>query len=281
MTIKEINAAVEEGQSLKQIAQAYSEIANLKIKKIRAEVERNRIFFQEISKVYSLIKKLAAKRKINILKPKKTVSIALTSNHRFYGQINSDLLEFFIATTARLDTDRIILGKMGIDAVKAQPADCNFQAVILKEDQPDTDELKMLVDLLKNYNQVLVFYSSMKSLLIQSPTVTDISATSTPDLQDNPDNLRFIFEPDLPKILEFFDSQIITLLLEATFLESELSRTASRFISMDSAESAANKFIEEHRVLKVYAKRNMDNNTILENLASMMALRKETLDVRR
>lgn len=281
MTIKEIDSAIEEGQSLKQIAQAYSEIANLKIKKIRAEVERNRIFFQEISKVYSLIKKLAAKRKINILKPKKTVSIALTSNHRFYGQINSDLLEFFIATTARLDTDRIILGKMGIDAVKAQPADCNFQAVILKEDQPDTDELKMLVDLLKNYNQVLVFYSSMKSLLIQSPTVTDITATSTPDLQDNPDNLRFIFEPDLPKILEFFDSQIITLLLEATFLESELSRTASRFISMDSAESAANKFIGEHRVLKVYAKRNMDNNTILENLASMMAVRKEKLEVRR
>lgn len=290
MTIKEIDSAIEEGQSLKQIAQAYSEIANLKIKKIRAEVERNRVFFREISKVYSLIKKLAAKRKIIITKPKKTASIALTSNHRFYGQINSDLLEFFAALTAKLDTDRIILGKMGIDALKAQSAGKNFREVILKEDQPSADELKMLVNNLKDYNQVLVFYSSMKSLLVQQPIVTDITASSGTDLRNNPtlkpgldnsEDLKFIFEPDLPKILEFFDNQIITLLLEATFLESELSRTASRFISMDSAESAANKFIDEHRVLKVYAKRNMDNNTILENFASMMALRKETLDVRR
>ena len=91
MTIKEIDAAIEEGQSLKQIAQAYSEIANLKIKKIRAEVERNRFFFQEISKVYSLIKTLAMEKKINVTKSKQTVSIVITSNHRFYGQINSDL----------------------------------------------------------------------------------------------------------------------------------------------------------------------------------------------
>lgn len=288
MNIKEIDAAIEEGQSLKQIAQAYSEIANLKIKRIRAEVERNRFFFQEISKVYSLIKKLAVKRKISIAKPKKTVSIALTSNHRFYGQINSDLLEFFTATTAKIDTDRVILGKMGIEAYKAQSKNKNFAEVILKEDQPEAEELKMLVNFLKDYNQVLVFYSSMKSLLIQEPTVTDISA-SVPAGQEETDEkttdkeeknsdkneFKFIFEPELSKILEFFDNQIITLLLEATFLESELSRTASRFISMDSAESEANKFIDEYKVLKMYVKRNMDNNTILENFASMVALRKE------
>src|SRR3989344_2923190 len=106
MTIKEIDATLEEDESLKLIAQAYSEIANLKIKRIRADVERNRIFFQEISKVYALIKKLAIQRKINIVKPKQRVSIIITSNYRFYGSINADLLEFFVNTTQKLDTDR-------------------------------------------------------------------------------------------------------------------------------------------------------------------------------
>lgn len=279
MTIKEVDAAIEEGQSLKSITQAYSEIANLKIKKIRTEVERNRFFFQEISKVYALIKKLAVKKKINITKPKKTISIVLTSNHRFYGQINSDLLKFFIQVTSSLETDRIVLGKMGIEYFKAQTVFKSLGEVLLKEDQPSTAELKFLVDLMKDYNQVLVFYSSMKSLLVQQPTMTDITASNVlanePTTQKKEEEFKFIFEPDLMKILQFFDSQIITLLLEATFLESELSRTASRFISMDSAETQANKLIKEYLMIKAYAKRNMDNNTILENFACMMASRKE------
>ena len=282
MTIKQIDAAIEEGLSLKQIAQAYSEIANLKIKRIRAEVVRNRVFFKEIEEVYALIKNLSLIKKINITKPKKTMSIVLTSNHRFYGNINSDLLKFFTKFTENMTTDRIMLGKAAIDYFRATSIFKSYQKVILKEDQPDSSELLALTNMVKDYNQVLVFYSSMKSLLVQQPVVTDITASST--LVASGSNLhpqgkeefKFIFEPDLGKILHFFDSQIIALLIEGTFLESELSRTASRFISMDNAETQANKFIKDYQSAKTYAKRNMDNNTILENFATMIAVRKES-----
>lgn len=281
MTIKQIDALLEEAESLKAITQAYSEIANLKIKRIRAAVERNRVFFQEISDVYALVKNLAFKKGVKTtVKPKKTISIVLTSNYRFYGSINSDLLEYFVATTSKLDTDRIMLNKAAIDYFRAQPVFSGYKEVLLKDDQPDTNELLNLVSLLKDYKQVLVFYSSMKSLLHQVPTAIDITASTPHPEGEQPRHLpgeqdfKFIFEPDLSKILEFFDSQIITLLLEGTFLESELSRTASRFISMDQAETEANKMIKEYLTLKAYVKRNMDNNTILENFASMMAVRK-------
>lgn len=286
MTIKQIDEALDEGESLKLIAQAYSEIANLKIKRIRNEVERNRVFFQNISKVYALIKNLSLKRKINIQKPKKTVSLVITSNYRFYGSINDDLLEFFVAQTRKFPTDRIMLGKAAIDYFKAQHIFQNYQEILLKGDQPNAEELLALVHSLNEYNQVLIFYSSMKSLLIQQPTMADITASSSSfasrnsltrneQRTTNKEEFKFIFEPDLTKILQFFDSQIITLLLEGTFLESELSRTASRFISMDSAENEANKFIKTYQSLKAYTKRNMDNNTILENFAAMATTRKE------
>ena len=289
MTIKEIDAALEEGQSLKAITQAYSEIANLKIKRIRAEALRNRVFFQEILGVYALVKTLSLKKKINVpSKPKKVVSIILTSNYRFYGAINSDLLEFFVKTIQKLDTDCIYLGKAAIDYFKAQPQLNQGHVsteVLLKDDQPDTAELLNLVGLLSNYKRVLVFYSSMKSLLVQVPTAMDITASSSSlvnssfvnEKRTTNNEFKFIFEPDLSKILQFFDSQIITLLLEGTFLESELSRTASRFISMDKAETEANKLIKQYLTLKAYVKRNMDNNTILENFATMMAVRKGDL----
>jgi len=284
MTIKEIDAALEEGESLKAIAQAYSEIANLKIKRIRNAVERNRLFFNEILKVYSMVKSLALKKKVSIIKPKKRLCVLLTSNHRFYGNINTSLINYFIGSTRELpDIDRIILGKGGVEYFRAINILPNFKAVILKDDMPTSEELANLVNLSADYNQVLVFHSKFKSLLMQQATSTDITATSlylkeyvkTFHKEGSETEMRFIFEPELPKVVKFFDSQILTLLLESTFLESELSRTTSRFISMDQAETASMKFIKEYQTLKAYAKRNMENKAILENFAAMVAVRKE------
>ncbi len=278
MTIKEIEEALEEGEGLKTIAQAYSEIANLKIKRIRGLVERNRYFFQEISKVYSLIKKLAEERKVSYKKPKSIVSVILTSNYRFYGSINSDLIKFFIATTQKLNTDIILLGKAAVDYFKANHVFKNYQQILLKDDQPNATELTELINLINPYNQVLIFHSRLKSLLTQKSVVTDITATSTPlPHLEGKEEFRFIFEPELSKILAFFDSQILTLSLESTFLESELSRTASRFVSMDSAENEANKFIDEYEKQLAFAKRTIINNQILENFATIAASRKGLL----
>ncbi len=283
MTIKEIDERIEEGQSLKAISQAYSEIANLKIKRIRSAVERNRLFFDEISTVYGIIKALALKKKMVLQKAKKRLCILLTSNYRFYGNINSSLNKYFLGSTRELaDVDKLILGKGGIEYFRATKLLPNYKEVLLKDDMPSGQELTDLVNFCKDYNQVLVFHSKFKSLLTQQATFTDITATSlylqesvkVYDTKKNQALMRFIFEPDLAKILAFFDSQVLTLLLEGTFLESELSRTASRFISMDQAETEANNSIKSYLTLKAYAKRNMGNNTILENFASMAAIRK-------
>lgn len=284
MTIKEILANLEEGQSLKLIAQAYSEIANLKIKKLRNEVERNRLFFDEILKVYGLVKALALTKKIAISKPKKRLCILLTSNYRFYGNINTSLINYFVGSTAKLpDIDRMIIGKGGINFFKASNLLPNYQQVVLKDDMPGPSELIDLVKISTSYNQVLVFHSQLKTLLQQTATFTDITAigfylrefhTRIFNPKKGENLTRFIFEPELPKILKFFDSQILTLLLEQTFLESELARTASRFISMDSAETEANKFIRQYEKLKVYAGRNKQNMAILENFAGTLAAKK-------
>lgn len=294
MNIKDIDDAILEGESLKAIAQAYSEIANLKIKKIRDRVEKNRQFFDEILRVYSLVKAFALQKKVAIVKPKKRLCILLTSNYRFYGNINSSLINYFIGSTRELlDIDRVILGKGGINYFKAAKVLPNYQEIILAKDLPTPQELANLANISADYNQVLVFHSKFKSLLVQQATFADITAVSlfmsdfyvkqlNPKGNDRSSRFisrsetvpRFIFEPELPKMLRFFDSQILTLLLEQTFLESELSRTASRFISMDQAESEADKFIKEYHKLKAITKRNTDNNAILENFATMMAVRK-------
>lgn len=273
MTIKEIDQLIEEGNSLKQIAQSYCEIANQKIKRIRANLDRNRQFFNEISEVCGMVKTLSLKNKVTLPKTKIRLSIILTSNYRFYGNINSDLIDFYIALTKDVQTDRIFLGKAAIDYFKANNVFKEGQEIILKSDQPTGEELTSLVNIIKDYNQVLVFYPRFKSLLVQEPVFSDIT-TLAKISQKSDSDFKFIFEPDLPKLLSFFDSQILTLVLEETFLEAEVARTASRFISMDQAETEANKYIKEYIKVKAYAKRTVVNNQTLENFASMAAVRR-------
>lgn len=284
MTIKEIEAALEEGDSLKSIAQAFSDIADLKIKRIRNSVERNRLFFDEIATVYATVKAVAIKKKAAYVKPKAKLCLLLTSNNRFYGAINSSLIKYFIGSTRQLPAaDKIILGQGGIDYFRAFKVFPKLYELTLKDDLPTSLELAHLAQACADYNQVLVFHAKFKSLLTQQATFTDITQISfylnefrIKSLAGGPAKFvfDFIFEPELIKILKFFDSQILTLLLEQTFLESELSRTASRFIYMDQAEGEANKFIKQYQALKASAKAGFVNNAILENYASMMAVRK-------
>lgn len=272
MTIKEIDQIIELGQSLKAISQAYSEIANLKIKKIRARVEQNRLFFGEIFQIYSMVRSFALKKGVAVAKFKPRVSLILTSNYRFYGNINARLIDLFVLKTKDLQTDRVLIGKAAGEYFEAARIFPNCQKILLKDDLPTAEELKNITETVKDYNQVLVFYPRLKTLLLQEPQVADITIlTKLPAGED----VRFIFEPELPKILAFFDSQIINLVLEQTFLEAEVARTASRFISMDRAENEANKFIKEYEKLKNYTRTSLLNKQILENFATLMAIGKE------
>lgn len=277
MTIKEIDQLLDEGNSLKQIAQAYSEIANQKLKRIRSEVERNRIFFEEISKIYSLIRVIAQKKGIVVAKTKKRICILQTSNFRFYGNINSSIIEFFIEQTKNLDTHRVIIGKTGIEYFQSNKIFPGFTPMVLKNDHPSPNELSAFANVTKSYSQVLIFFSKFKSLLVQEPAVADITETSQNIALNDKNNLQFIFEPEIAKTLEFFDSQILTLLIEQAFLESEVARTASRFISMDQAETEANKYIKQYSSLKAYTQRNLTNNQLLESISAILAIRKAGL----
>lgn len=277
MTLNQLNQLIEEGNSLKLVAQAYAEIANQKIKKIRFDVERNRLFFKEIYYLYGLIRNLAAGKKLLVAKPKNRICLLLTSNHRFYGSINSDLINFFISSTKSIKSDKLILGKVAIDHFNT----LNYPSFLLKDDRPSSLELNQLINIIKDYNEVLIFYSSLKTLLVQQPAVTNITAqTLTSPLKKgsalhNPQVLpNFIFEPDLPKILSFFDSSILTLLLNQTFLESEVARTASRFISMDQAETEANNLISQYQKQRLHLLKSIGNIQILENFARAWAVKK-------
>lgn len=277
MTIREVNETIEEGESLKAIALSYAEIASVKIRKIRAAVEQNRLFFDEIAQVYRIVRQQALANKVSLKKTKPAVSILLTSNYGFYGNIDTEVIHLFLETTPKFPTDRVVIGKTGLAYLKAMRYFSPYEPLVFKQDLPQPSELKALNAAIRHYAQVLVFYPELHTLLVQKPAATDI--TQTYQQQFSKTAVLFgsyvIFEPELNKILQFFDSQIISLLLEQTFFEAELARTAARIIAMDQAQTEAGRYLETQKQLKAHLRRIIESNRLLENLNSMAAVRQE------
>ena len=174
-----------------------------------------------------------------------------------------------------------------------------YKPITLQKDLPTPQELTSLGATINNYSQVLVYFSKMESVLIQKPQVQDITQSTvlTPeeleaakhqpnlfdllihgniskDLSKNEKEEDFLFEPDVVKMLNFFENQITTLLLEQAFLESELSRTASRLISMDQAQSNADNLIRQRKQLLNLAQKSLANEQVLETSIAIEALRR-------
>lgn len=273
-TIKQINETLEDSESLKMVVAAYSEIAALKLAKIRAGIEKNRLFFQEIIEVYHVVNVEAAERSIQVRPKKGTVSILITSNHHFYGGMEKELVKFYIVNTAKFQTDRIVIGSTAEGFLKSFNYFNPYQQVILKEDLPGAEELRVFVSKIISYEQIMIYYCRMHSVLTQEPHVVDI-VQKPPEYynKSKAPRIDYIFEPELPTILQFFENQVTLLLLEQTFLESELARAAARLTSMDQAELAADEIINKQRRELALAKRSIDNIHILEDIATRYCFR--------
>lgn len=273
-TVKQITDALEDSSSLKMVAEAYTEIAALKLEKIRSGIEKNRLFFQEITEVYHVVNIEATKRKIQLRQKKGTVSILITSNHHFYGGLEKNLVKFFIANTAKFQTDKIMIGTTAQEFLKSLNYFQPYQQVILKEDLPTAEEIRLLVSKIISYEQIMVYYSRMHSVLTQEPHVVDI--VQKPQeyyLKTKAPKINYIFEPELDLILKFFENQVTLLLMEQTFLEAELARAAARLTSMDQAQLAADETILKQKKELAMAKRSIDNIHLLESVATMKAYR--------
>lgn len=275
-TIKQIDQMLEESTSLKLIAQAYTEIAAAKLQKIRAGIEKNRTFFQEINEMLHIVNTAAYQRHIKLPYNKQgTVSVLLTSNHRFCGNIENKLIRFFMVNTTKFKTDRLVVGKTAQQYLNTIGYFHSFSTFTFKEDLPTYEELKNFVSTLLNYQQISVYYSRMESIMVQEPHVVDIvQKPSERYIAAKGANPVYIFEPELEKILQFFESQVTTILLEQTIFESELARTASRLTSMDQAQINAESFIKNQKIKLGRAKNSSQNMKLLETVASLIELRK-------
>lgn len=264
-TIRRLKQLKQEGQSLKDMAAAYSEISALKLEKIREGIQKNNKFIQDLSGLFYLVESEAKKREITpeVFKQGAT-HIIITSNYPFYGRLERSLLDYYLQHYEKFSPElRIVVGKTGAKFLDAVNFRESYESFILDTDLPTPQELNRLLSKIKDYRAILVYHSTFISVLSQKPTVTDVTKSTVPSPPSKKISYH-IFEPEVEEMLRFFDNRIIQILLEGVFLESELARTAARLISMNEAEERAEDFIKKQDRLLKAAQKSSANLKALE-----------------
>lgn len=270
--INQIESYIEEVSSLELLAEVYTDIARARLEKVRTGIERNRQFVSEIGSVLHIVRVTAEEQGLSAKRKKKvSASLVITSNKRFYyGNLDSRVVDFYIAHTAYTGfVDRYVVGSVGADVLSGRGYPFPYQSILFDGDLPNTSELVRLADQLNDYQKVLVYYPRFMTALSQQPSFVDMTGLVASGAPGGAAEKYYIFEPEIEKILDFFEQQVMAILLEQAFLEAELSRIGSQLVAMDNTSVNAGNIIREQNTLLAAARRSQSSMRVLEMVAGM------------
>ncbi len=260
--IKKTREELEAILSIKTLSGVMRDLAVERVQRLREDFKKNINFYKEIEDLFNQVQILVNEQYKGIsneMKKRPVANIAVTSNHRFYGSLNQEVMKFFLKNWSKAE-DHIVIGKMGeIFMQETEYYDrCKF--VFFGDDNPTRWEVQKVISLAKSYSKAIVHFPQYKTPFHQVPVTMDIVRMAEVGEGEVQGNLnRFIFEPDLPLIHDFFSTQVQYILIQRIMLETDLSRTATRLVRMDGAEnSAVEMYSQKKRELHDSIQRQLD-----------------------
>ena len=273
-TIEQKKQELEDFRTVRFVSSTLLEISAGRIRELRTEFEKNQIFYKEVSSLYSTVKANAIREgdiETPISKKQKVAAVAMTSNSRFYGPLNRKIMDTFMHAMGESVRDCIVIGATGRRYMEATQNTKPCQYLTFNDDHPSMQEMRQFLVTISTYDQVFVFYPRFVNAFTQDVAILDIHHASgdNASLKTHTEKIDYIFEPELPKILRFFETRVRQLLFYRAMLETDLARTAARLVAMQGAEERADTVIEKVRVSIRKEKETFDTMRLLESLAGI------------
>ena len=263
--------------TFKHISAAFTEAAAVKLKNIRDAFNRNARYYEEINYIYHLVEMNAKSMQMEQIKSQiesksARLYIAFTSNQRFFGSINTEIMNTFIRDSDNPSIEKMIIGATGQAYVRSTGQKFSYKEMDFRKDLPAEDEIALFLKMTENYDQVRVFYPKFISFLKQEVGVTDITQKiALRDLKKNEktEEIHLIFEPELEKMIKFFDTQVRWLLFKRVILESDMARTAARLLTMSQAEERTDLEIKKKKADLRKVVRSFTNAQLLDTFSGI------------
>jgi F-type H+-transporting ATPase subunit gamma len=226
-------------------------------------VLRNREFIEELLKVYRVVMGFKFERKKRTRKER--VLVFLSSNERFYGSLILDIWKEVERYLKERGGDLAIVGRMGRYLVERSDLKLNFFYFDLDDEKPELEKVKEIVDFVKAYEEILVFHGKFKTVLDQRVEITNIGRK---EAEKERVEKSYLFEPSPEEVVRFFEEELLFSFFHQALWDHQLSRYATRMVSMYRAQENAKKLKEKMRIKMEKLKREIYNKKQIEQFAS-------------
>lgn len=276
--IEKTKEELQDVEVLRDIASALLEISSIKIRLLREDFETNRVFFEEVSDLYRLVK-LSAQAQGSQMDSKEAqvheIHVAITSNKRFHGSLNRTVMDAFQSNITDTTRDYLVVGHTGKYYLEDTEHQKTCDYLSFKDDYPTPTETDVFLERMRPYTRVILYYPRFINIFTLTPSTIDITHTApVGNKETSESDIHEIYEPELPHILAFFETQIRKLLFMRIMLESELSRTAARLIKMNSTQDRAEEVVGEKRLILRKETTAVEDIRLLETFSSAMQWKK-------
>ena len=283
--LKNIVSETQLVRTINDLVQSFEQIYVTKMQHVRQSVLETRTFNEGINNLFFELKaayhqqvlEIIEKRRKNLqlmniaYKQKETVAVLLSANEKLSGDINQKVFNnFYNYIQEHKDIDIVIAGKSGKKLFDQKSTDRAYHYYDLPEEAVGIQSLRQIINNLLEYKQVKVFYGKFNNFINQVETMSDISGESeNEDTKLVKHQKKFLFEPSLDEILEYFENQIFTALFKQTVHESYLAQIGSRIMSLESTSA---KIQEKLKLLDYEEKRAIKQKRNKKQLQSMAGI---------
>lgn len=254
---KQLKEDIAINQDFKLLTRSYQEHAIGQINFARYSVLSSREFSEDLAGIFSDVKisyntVLLKRSKGHVKKNGKDVWLLITANNKLYGDLILRISRLFLERVRNSDpnkVDLIIMGRQGKKFVEENNINRPFKYFEIPDVNVSLTSLKEICTNVLTYENILMFYGKYNNLVSQSPVEAylsgemPISPKGQPGLDDSAHNIDnhkkedYLFEPTVEEIYNFFEAQILSILLNQTVQEAQLARFASRINAMEAAQT--------------------------------------------
>lgn len=248
--IHELQEVLQETETAQFVTTMLRDISATRLQSLRAIFEANRAYYSELHALTAMLRAYAAH--VHVALPTTTfgtgrIYVAVTSNKRFYGQLNQQVITRLLEHLKRDTTATgLVIGQTGQQLLLRAPLAHPVSVMMFANETPTQAEVTSVIAALEPYTEVVVLHPTFINSFRQELIETDI--THEPEVaSEEVETIEYICEPDIQGMLAFFRTQIRFVLFERALLETRVALTGARLMKMQRARERAKELVATQR----------------------------------
>lgn len=293
--VKRIEKTIAE---IKMLSRVFQYAAARRIKRNEYEIQKIRDQFDKAKNIYAKVKNAAVSDKKALIQEailtsplRKTergeVFVVITSETRYYGTLMSGLIDSFIDEYKKKiaafrgqvpkpgELDVIIIGKLGQEYLQKSGAKVsNLVLHHLDDDNPDFTEVSKIIQTLKNYRKITIFYAVYVSVFKQDWAYDYLDRLFSIESLSSKSN--YLYKPTVVGAVGQLEGQLVGAAFLQRLFESGLAKYAHRvrILQIGQVAERISAALDEIAKIKSTAGRDSENKRQNQLLSGSILWRK-------